>query len=354
MKRNVTRVLAALMLAVLMPLSLASCGSEDDVIPENMQYATAEGAHYRLFVPIGWNLMTNMGISGAYASSQSWSYAAVTVKDYENPDGLAVADYAKQVYLRQIAAVYPDEDFSSLDSTVTKLDGVQACAVEYQGARDIVTYRTREVLCCYGDRVYVLTFCAQRDVYDDYAEVYDSIVENFRFDSEPYASDEPHNTVDTSADAPEGMMLASSDGVDYLFYVPDTWVLDRAVPTSSAYVSESDRSNVTVTVYRADASQASMTADEYWAMCEEQLTAVLSDYKRSTEEPVSGTLDGRPSNTYTYTATVNGKLYRFAQTIAAYRGGKVYTVTYTALDEVFDSHMDEYEQILSAFDFRGN
>lgn len=352
MRCNARSAIAALLLATLMLLSLAACGTADDGLPENMQYATAEGAHYRLFVPIGWNLMTGMGVSGAYASPQPQGYAAVTVKDYPNPDGLTARDYAKQVYLNEIAAVYPDEDFSSLALHVTRLDGKQACAVEYSGTRDLVTYRTREVLCVHGERVYVLTFCTQKDLFDAYSEVYESIVENFRFDSEPYVPDKPINTVDPSADAPKGMMLASNDDVDYRFYVPDTWVLDTALPTSSAYVSESDRSNVTVTVYEANVTQVNMTAAEYWVMCEEQLMAVLGDYHFVSR--TEGTLDGRPSNTYTYSATINGKAYRFAQTVAAYRGGKVYTVTYTALDGVFDAHMDEYSQILAAFDFRGN
>ena len=172
---------------------------------------------------------------------------------------------------------------------------------------------------------------------------------NFKFDSTPYVSDEPTNTVDTTAQAPEGMMLASNDDVAYRFYVPDTWVIDTALPTSSAYVSESDRSNVNVTVYMPEATQ--MTAEEYWTACEQQLSAVLGDYTLVSTTP--GTLDTRPSNIYIYTATVGGTAYRFAQTVASYRG-MVYTVTYTALDESFDSHMDEYQDILAAFDFRGN
>ena len=53
------------------------------------------------------------------------------------------------------------------------------------------------------------------------------------------------------------------------------------------------------------------------------------------------------------TATVGGTPYRFAQTVASFRG-MVYTVTYTALEDVFDTHLCDYEQMLAAFDFRGN
>ncbi len=350
MKFKPTVKILSLLLAALMLLSLASCGSaEDEEIPENMQYATAEGALYRLFVPIGWNLMTDMGVSGGYASSAAQNYAAVFVHAYDNPDGLSAKQYAEQIYIKEIAAVYPEQDLGAIALSDTTLDGKAACAFEYPGTRGLVTYRTREVICADEGRIYVLTFCTQHELFDGYAEVYASIKTNFKFDSTPYLADEPVNTVDTDADAPDGMKLASNDDVAYRFYVPDTWVLDRALPTSSVYASESDRSNVNVTVYMPEATQ--MTAEQYWEMCEQELSAVLGDYTLLSTTP--GTLDSRPSNTYIYTATVGGETYRFAQTVAAYRG-MVYTVTYTARDDAFDSHMDEYNAMLAAFDFRGN
>lgn len=350
MKFNVFVKILSLLLAALMLLCLVSCGAdEDDGIPENMQYATSEGALYRLFVPIGWNLMTDMGVSGGYASSAPENYAAVFVHDYGNPDALSAKEYAERVYLADVAAVYLDLDMASVKQAGTKLGGKSAYSLEYTGTRGLVTYRAREVLCVNEGRVYVLTFCTQTELFEGYADVYDMVKTNFRFDRAPYVADEPVNTVDPDADAPDGMKLASNDDVAYRFYVPDAWVLDKALPTSSAYVSESDRSNVNVTAYMPEAAQ--MTAEEYWDMCEKELSAVLGDYAFVSK--TEGTLDGRPSNTYIYTATIGGTAYRFAQTVAAYRG-MVYTVTYTALDETFEGHIDEYNDMLAAFDFRGN
>jgi hypothetical protein len=197
--------------------------------------------------------------------------------------------------------------------------------------------------------MYVLTFCTQTELFEGYADVYDMVKTNFRFDSEPFVSDKPVNTVDPDADAPDGMKLASNDDVAYRFYVPSTWTLDVSLPTSSAYVSESDRSNVNVTVYMPEATQ--MTAEEYWSQCEQQLSSVLDDYTLLSTTPA--TLDTRPANTYVYTATIGGNLYRFAQTVASYRG-MVYTLTYTAAEDVFDSHLDELGKMIAAFEFRGN
>ena len=66
-----------------------------------------------------------------------------------------------------------------------------------------------------------------------------------------------------------------------------------------------------------------------------------------------GTLGGRPARTYVYRGEVAGKVYRFSQTIAAYRG-MVYTLTYTATDAGFDAHTEALEQMIAAFEFRGN
>ena len=66
-----------------------------------------------------------------------------------------------------------------------------------------------------------------------------------------------------------------------------------------------------------------------------------------------GELDGCAARTYVYRGDVAGKTYRFSQTIAAYRG-MVYVLTYTAADDVFDIHLDAVDEMIAAFDFRGN
>lgn len=348
MKLKLLRGALLVLLAATLALSLVACDKgEDDPVPENMQYATVDGALYRMFIPVDWNLMTAMGISGGYASAQN--YAAIYVRDYANPDALSAREYAEAVRIADIKALYPAKDAGVIALSDTVLDGKPACILEYSGTRELVTYRTREIVCVHGDRAYVLTYQTQMDLFDGYLTVYDSVTTNFKFSQEPYLADEPVNTVDPSAEAPDGMMLASNDDVAYRFYVPDTWVLDTSLVTSSAYVSQQDRSNVNVTVYMPEVDR--MTAEEYWSMCEAEFATVMPDYKLLSTTP--GTLGGRPSNTYIYSATVGGTAYRFAQTVATWRG-MVYTVTYTALDGTFDSHLTEYNTILAAFTFRGN
>ena len=146
------------------------------------------------------------------------------------------------------------------------------------------------------------------------------------------------------------MQLASNDDVAYRFYVPKSWILDKSLPTSSAYVSESDRSNVNVTVYMPEEDHIE-SVDDYFATCLEQLKKGMEIVGEVTGTEV--TLDGRPGKTYEYTGVVSGKTYRFAQTVTSYRG-MIYTITYTATEESYDTHRATYLDMLAAFDFRGN
>ena len=100
-----------------------------------------------------------------------------------------------------------------------------------------------------------------------------------------------------------------------------------------------------------------LTAEQYWDKCLSELQgddlekSVIRNMEILSE--TQGTLGGRPARTYVYRGEVGGKVYRFSQTIAAYRG-MVYTLTYTATDAAFDTYAAALEQMIAAFEFRGN
>ena len=61
---------------------------------------------------------------------------------------------------------------------------------------------------------------------------------------------------------PDGFLKADNEGADYTFFYPATWILDRCdAGMTSAYVSESDFSNVSITAFTA--SGALRTVAEY-------------------------------------------------------------------------------------------
>ena len=347
MKFHSSRLLSLILCLALLVTLLAACGSEGDEVPENMQYATVAGSDYRLFLPIDWNLLTDTGVSGGYASMQN--KAVIYAKVYDNPEGLSVEEYWTGVHQPAVAATFADSTFAQ-EATASTLDKLDASLYAYEGTRDLVTYAGMELLCPKDGKIYVLSFCAMKELYEGYLPVYNEARGNFIFSDTPYEPEQPVNTVDPNADAPEGMKLASNDDVAYRFYVPASWILDKNLPTSSAYVSESDRSNVNVTVYMPEVDHIE-SVDNYWATCLEELKKGMDIEGEITSTEV--TLDGRPGKTYEYTGVISGKTYRFAQTITSYRG-MIYTVTYTATANNYDTHRAAYADILAAFDFRGN
>lgn len=349
MKQRLLRMLTLLLAVCLLGACLIGCKSlEDADLPENMKHATVEGAYYRLYLPNDWNLLTETGVSGGYASMQN--KAVIYVKEYDNPDALTAADFWSAILVPALLQTFDDgQDVSSLTPMETKLNEHDALAIAYEGTREMVTYQGQEVICPKDDKIYVLTYCARKDLYEGYLGVFDTVKTNFAFKDTPFEPKDPINTVDPDAEAPEGMQLASNDDVAYRFYVPKNWVLDKSLPTSSAYVSESDRSNVNVTSFLPEETYA--TAEQYWESCLSQLKTVMTLTSEVTVTET--TLDGRPANIYVYSATVDGTSFRFAQAIATYRN-MIYTVTYTATPDTFDTHYPAYLDILSAFNFRGN
>ena len=351
MKQRLLRAFALLLTLCLCTVSLMGCKTgEDAELPENTKHATIAGAYYRLYLPTDWNLLTETGVSGGYASMQN--KAVIYVKEYDNPDALSAADYWTAHLLPALTATFDaQKDFSTSETPVETTLGEQAALIfGYEGTRDMVSYQGQDVVCPKDGKMYVLTFCARKDLYEGYLGVFNTVKTNFAFKDIPFEPDEPNNTVDPNAEAPEGMQLASNDDVAYRFYVPASWVLDKSLPTSSAYVSESDRSNVNVTVFMPDEGQFS-SVDAYFDFCKSELETTMTFEGEVESEEF--TLDGCKGKMYRYTATFGGKTYRFAQTIASYRG-MIYTVTYTAKVDTFDTHYQSYRDILSAFDFRGN
>lgn len=186
---------------------------------------------------------------------------------------------------------------------------------------------------------------------------------------------------------PAGMKLATTDAVDYALYVPESWTVDLSTGVVCAYVSDSDRSNITMAAMNLSNDDAALTLDEYWAKYEADLVSTFPDLTyvdfagetadtsdadvvaaltgEETEKaekitfaesgdrmgnPISTVLNNTAAQKYYYTATVTGNEIEYMQVIAI-RGGIVYIFTYTAVPVNFDSHIDDVEKILEYFSF---
>ena len=147
-------------------------------------------------------------------------------------------------------------------------------------------------------------------------------------------------------EVPEGMQIASLDGVEYALFVPETWTVNKNSGVSGAFVSAYDKSNVTLISY---VPTVAMTTEQYWAMCEESYKAEFDNY--ATVESGSATMAGMTSPYYVYTATIGGENYKFLQAIVGYNG-MFYNLTYTALIDQYDTHIEDVMKMIEVFTFR--
>lgn len=177
-----------------------------------------------------------------------------------------------------------------------------------------------------------------------------------------------------NTDAPEGMKLVETESKNYSLYVPDHWSVDMSTGVVSAYASKADQSNISFTGFAVDTvslaeetvvadtgseEEAKSMVDVFWESYSEDFAETFGDTMKYIDEngkevddpaPSKTTLGGFAANKYSYTARVTGETYKFMQVVCI-EAGYVYILTYTAVTEAFDSHLEDVESVISNFKF---
>lgn len=174
---------------------------------------------------------------------------------------------------------------------------------------------------------------------------------------------------------PDGMKLVETESNDYSLFVPEDWSVDMSTGVVSAYASLVDQSNVSFTGFTikmrdlyaetvasddtgADAEVKGII-DVFWESYSEDFAETFGDTMKYIDEngdesdspvAVRTTLGGFEANKYTYTARVTGETYKFTQVVCI-EAGYVYILTYTAVTESYDEHLEDVESIIANFKF---
>jgi len=148
--------------------------------------------------------------------------------------------------------------------------------------------------------------------------------------------------------AMSGMKLISNNFVTYNLYVPDDWIVtsDDSTGYMGAYVSETDRSNISVTAFEF---KEQMTTDEFWEKYKQDFEETFSDMEFETISKIL--LSGYEANCYEYTAALMGVAYKFMQVVRIH-GGTVYIMTYTAIPDNYEKNLEDVAQIINKFRFK--
>ena len=337
MIKKITALTLAILLCAICLLTTA-CAKKNNGVPDGMKSVTIGGEPFILYVPESWTDNTGSGISSAYYSSPQT--ILVSARYFTPADDALTVD----AYLDGCEAQYEDtlQSYAKVAREAALLGDENAQRLSYTMIRDGVVYECFQIAASYhGDIISLYGYCPE-EIYEDRIEDYDQIISEFVFCEKEDLSGE--EVVDKKT--PDGMKIASADQLQYRFYVPKNWICDPTSGRSEAIYPESQKSNVAVSVY---SPEESISVQDYFAQCEKDYEKTLPQYERLSEK--ERTVAERKAFSYTYRCVVEGLEFRMMQTVFAYNGD-LYSITYTALADTFDTHLEDVEAMLSAFRFR--
>lgn len=149
-------------------------------------------------------------------------------------------------------------------------------------------------------------------------------------------------TTPTEVDVPDGMILASSDIVDYYLFVPEGWRVDMSGGMVSAYKSAEDPTSVSVMTW--ETPYADDTPADVWEMYKGEFESVFADF--TVESSTTMLLDGAAAEKYVYTGKLANNTFRYTQVITV-RHSAAYLITVT---EITTSNADHTEDITAILD----
>ena len=327
----------ALLLLLVMALGMVSCGDEVEP-PSGFQIASVESAPFYLYVPNTWTSNASSGISSAYCATES--RVLVSAFSKENKEKISLEQYTAKT-LESFQRTL--EGFT----LTTKLGEavLGSYAAYYFGYEAISGDKPMEFLTYvseYADGFAVLTYSAEKAVFETYEADFAEIISKFTFKvkNENEIPDKNNNpeTID-------GWQLASKLKYEYSFYVPKSWTVDKTseIPFASCPDGNWDNSNVTLMSY---VLETPMTSKEYWEIAQKEL---IYDYTViATDE--NAVLGGLSAFGVEYELeSVNGP-YHIKQVFCA-TSNMVYVFTYTSADPHYEQHLDTVDEIIKMFTF---
>ncbi len=332
------KILAMALVIIVICLCAVSC--KKDGAPDGMIAAHKEGEPFLLYVPEGWTVDITGGVSGAYYAPAD---KIIVTARYYTPSR---SDMTLDEYVTYVADSYLATltDFNLTSRTNDVLGGSDARRITYTMTEDGVGYSAIQISAAHKGDMVSLNFYATGNALNDHADGVNDIISNFTL------CDKAENTGDCVTDkkTPEGMKIASSDALEYRFYVPLSWICSTKSATTEAYYPESERTNVNVSSYSPDTQ---MTLAEFADTVRASNAEDLEDYELLS----SGELlvAGKNAISDTFSADYDGQTVKLRQVMLySQQSGLFYIITYTATDARFDEHMADFDAMLAGFTFR--
>ena len=163
-------------------------------------------------------------------------------------------------------------------------------------------------------------------------------------------------------------VLAENSSVDFYFYYPENFIMQRNDAMITVYINDSDvmnleatepnsgenfiietKPNLSATAFTLPEGRYE-TIDEYWnEFGIPSFETVFQDLENEPDENL--TIDGIDAKKYTYTLSVAGMNYKISQ-IVFIKKRQVYTLTYTATENRYQTYANVLSIAAETFKFK--
>ncbi len=344
------RILSFLLLfALLLPTGmLVACGGQEAGgvnVPAGMKNATEGATGYLFFVPDGWLVERVGGVTMANVSVYSSASFSLAVF----PSERSATEYF-EASRTEIGEKFADLAMEE-DGKNTAVGGNGAVRYIYTGKHsEDITYRVMQYITKKDGSLFVFTYMANTEEFDNYKTAVEAAVGHFRFTGVSLSTPTPIPPM--SEEAPEGMQMISDSAIHaYSLYVPTTWTVNARGGICGAYVSDSDRSNISLTSHYPPSGVKNLyeyfeAIKPVYAKIYQDFT-VISAHKEGDPTVKIGGLEGA---VYEMSGKSGGTDYRIMQVLFV-RESYIYVFTYTAEASRFDAHRAEVDAIIAAVTF---
>ncbi len=330
-----------ILIAMIFVLALSLVACSDDGAPDGMQSVTVEGEPFSLYVPTTWTSNIASGISSAYITVSDT--VIVSARYYTPASDMALSDYVTET-----AESYAEGlcgSFTLVSRSATVLGGLDAEKLAYTFTDGGVEYMATQYFVKHGGDMVTLGIYATGEAADIFSSDIESIVKCFTLREKTAVTGDAL----TDKDTPEGMKIASSDVLEYRFYVPMSWICSSESGISEAYYPESDKTNVTVTSY-SPASE--MTLEEYFEKVKSEYSENICEFSVILENREK-TVAEKSTIDLTFGASYGERDFVVRQVMLySSQTGLFYNITYTATADSYELHIGDFEAMLDSFIFR--
>ena len=339
------RLLAAFiaLITLFSVLSMTACQNNEGA-PDGMQLVKGgKEVGYNFWGPEEWVVSNYGNIACTYASKIDMS--SMTFVESEMPAG-TIAEYFESEKTK-----FPYEIKVSVNGKNSTFGNAkEAKTYVYSYTYKEFSYTCMQIFVINSDRFYIFTYTASnadrgdgKTYYEYYLDKVTEVINSFEFTGNPTDSNADKNYEYDN----DGYKLISDKTIaGFKMYVPKSFNVDY----SSALVSAShqDGSNVTM----AQATYTGVQSKDYWEARKENINAFANNTVVEIEVGKQIDLpDTRWALAYEYTYVFEGVKYHVYQVQIVASATTGYVFTYTASEELYETHLAEMKKVLNKFEY---